>query len=263
MAEQVRFETPEDVALAFDLAGPASRLAAALLDYLILAGLLLAAVISLASLGMIALGWRDVFDPDAWRRVSGFSIAVLLGGASGLHTLYFVLLEWRFGGQTPGKRALGLRVVRDGGYALGFTPAFVRNLLRPVDMLPAFYLIGLSAVLLSGARKRVGDHAAGTVVVRHERVPPPAVRFPGESYARLERPRYAFDRQQLSELPKGTLGLLDGYFDRAEALDPARREALAQGVATPLAKRLGISAAGGEPVFLKELYLALRERSGA
>lgn len=258
MSEQVRFETPEDVALAFDLAGPASRLAAAFLDYLILGTLFLALVLVLASAGVIALGWRDVLDPESWSRISSFTAATLLGSAYGVHTFYFVLLEWRFAGQTPGKMALGLRVVRDGGYALGFGAAFLRNLMRPIDMMPGFYLLGLSAVLLSSQRKRIGDQVAGTLVVRHDHAPAPTLRFAGESYARLERPTFSFERAGLLALPKETLGLLDGYFDRAEKLDPTRRAALAKGVAAPLAKRLGAELNSNEEHFLKELYLALR-----
>lgn len=262
MSEQVHFETPEDVALAFDLAGPASRLAAAFLDYLLLLLLFLALVLVLISAGVIALGWREVFDAQAWSRLSSFTVAVLLGTGYGLHTLYFVLLEWRFSGQTPGKKALGLRVVRDGGYSLGFGSAFLRNLLRPVDMMPGFYVVGLLAVLLSGQKKRIGDQVAGTLVVRHDHAPAPTLRFAGESYARLERPTFTFDRAALLALPKGTLGLLDGYFDRAEALDPSRRAALAKGVAGPLGKKLGASLEGQEETFLKELYLALRGLAG-
>lgn len=263
MSEQVRFETPEDVALAFDLAGPASRLAAAFLDYLLLGLLFLALVLALASAGVIALGWRDVFDAQAWSRLSSFTIAMVLGSGYALHTFYFVLLEWRFSGQTPGKKALGLRVVRDGGYNLGFGPAFLRNLLRPIDMMPGFYVLGLSAVLLSTRRKRIGDQVAGTLVVRHDHAPAPTLRFASESYARLERPMFNFDRRVLLALPKETLGLLDGYFDRAEALDPGRRAALAKGVAGPLGKKVGAEIEGQEEAFLKELYLALRGLLGA
>jgi uncharacterized RDD family membrane protein YckC len=79
---------------------------------------------------------------------------------------YFAAFETLWKGQTPGKRKLRLRVVRDGGHPIDGRSALVRNFLRTVDILPTFYLVGIVALFLSRDGKRVGDLAAGTLVVR-------------------------------------------------------------------------------------------------
>jgi uncharacterized RDD family membrane protein YckC len=92
---------------------------------------------------------------------------------------YMVLLESVWSGQTIGKRVMGLRVIQDTGVRVGPLQALLRNLVRPVDKLPVFYLIGGVAALLSGTQQRLGDLLAGTIVVRERRLKIPA---------QLERP---------------------------------------------------------------------------
>jgi len=79
---------------------------------------------------------------------------------------YFVAFEALWNGQTPGKRAVGLRVVREGGFPLDFRGAVIRNLLRIVDFLPSGYLVGVCMILFHAESRRVGDIAAGTLVIR-------------------------------------------------------------------------------------------------
>lgn len=92
---------------------------------------------------------------------------------------YMVLLESVWSGQTIGKRVMGLRVIQDTGVRVGPLQALLRNLVRPVDKLPVFYLVGGVAALLSGTQQRLGDLLAGTIVVRERRLKIPA---------QLERP---------------------------------------------------------------------------
>ena len=88
---------------------------------------------------------------------------------------YFAFFEWIWNGQTPGKRWLKLRVIREDGRPVTFWEATVRNLLRPLDMMPApFYSIGLVSVFVSLSDQRVGDMVAGTVVVREREAEAPA-----------------------------------------------------------------------------------------
>jgi uncharacterized RDD family membrane protein YckC len=88
---------------------------------------------------------------------------------------YFAFFEWIWNGQTPGKRWLKLRVIRDDGRPVTFWEATVRNLLRSFDMMPApFYSIGLISVFISATDQRVGDMVAGTVVVREREAEAPA-----------------------------------------------------------------------------------------
>jgi len=82
---------------------------------------------------------------------------------------YFIVLEWLWDGRTLGKRMFGLRVISADGSPASFTAVLVRNLLRIVDFLPAFYGLGLLAIVLSSRSQRLGDLAAGTYVVRAPR----------------------------------------------------------------------------------------------
>ena len=83
---------------------------------------------------------------------------------------YFVFFEWLWNGQTPGKRFLKLRVIREDGRPITLWEALARNLLRIFDAIPGFilpvYSIGLIAIFMSGRDQRVGDMFAGTVVIR-------------------------------------------------------------------------------------------------
>lgn len=144
-----RQETPEGVELSLSPAGPIVRAAAWALD--------------LALRGV-------VYSITA-------SVSAILGGAgTGLMLVGLFLLEWGYpvffeatSGATPGKRAFGLVVVHDDGSPLSLGAAVLRNLIRFVDFLPMGYLLGLGSCLVSDRFQRLGDLAAGTLVVHRER----------------------------------------------------------------------------------------------
>jgi uncharacterized RDD family membrane protein YckC len=263
----VRFETPEDVHLEFDLAGPASRMAAAMIDYFVIGLVMTAAVLVFVAAGVIAVDLRQLASPETLMELGALAVAVLLFTFTFINVAYFVGCEWFLSGQSLGKRALGLRVVRDGGYALTFGASFLRNVGRLVDMLPGPYFVGLFSVMLSSQRKRLGDFIAGTVVVRHGKIEAPRARFVGETYAGLPDKRFVLTREHLARLDPTSLELLDGYFDRIDRLDPAYRSTLTGNVAAGLAKRMGIELAGrsdeDRAALLLETYLALREHFSA
>lgn len=104
-------------------------------------------------------------------------LAVAGGMGKGLFLIAFFFLEWFYPvlfevywqGETPGKRMLGLRTLNDNGTPIGWSASLVRNLLRAVDFLPFFYAFGLLSILLTRNFKRLGDLAAGTLVVYHTR----------------------------------------------------------------------------------------------
>ncbi|WP_336000151.1 RDD family protein [Halorientalis halophila] len=100
-------------------------------------------------------------DTDLEGTPAAMGLALWLGLSIGYHTL----LEWRFG-KTIGKALVRIQVVRADGSPASFGASLTRNLLRLVDWLPAFYLVGILALALSEKRSRLGDRAAGTAVVR-------------------------------------------------------------------------------------------------
>ncbi len=158
MRPQLRIRTPEGITFAYDLAGPVPRCMAQAIDILcsgLMAGLV-GRVLSAA-----ALVSQD------------FGQALMVVGYFAVSVGYGILLEWALRGQTIGKRIMRLRVMDSGGLRLELHQVIMRNLLRLVDMLPAFYLLGGAVSVLNGRAQRLGDLAAGTVVVYERRVNEP------------------------------------------------------------------------------------------
>ena len=139
-------ETPEGVELAFSPAGPAARALAYAMDLAIRGVAYLVLAILLAFLGQAGQGL--------------FLIALFL-----LEWFYPVAFEVLADGQTPGKRLLGLRVIRADGAPIGWSRSTVRSLVSFVDFLPFRFAAGLVTTLVTGRHQRLGDLAAGTVVV--------------------------------------------------------------------------------------------------
>jgi uncharacterized RDD family membrane protein YckC len=145
---QVR--TPEGVSFSFRLASPVLRLAALIID--------LAAVVAAWSIIAVVLSIFEVFSRDLVGLVTAVGYFVLSEG-------YSIYTEWRWRGQTLGKRLLRLRVVDERGLRLTFAQVVLRNLLRFVDVLPMAYLVGGITALLARRGQRLGDLAAGTLVI--------------------------------------------------------------------------------------------------
>ncbi len=156
---RVEVETPEHVVVGYALADLGSRFVALLLDGLIIASSLLVFVIGVpllaSALGLGGAGLLPILLVGV--TLAGF---VFTWG-------YFVYFEGFRGGQTPGKRRMGIRVVLDGGYPLDARGAVVRNLLRVIDAQPfPSWLVGGTVMLFHPETKRLGDLAAGSLVVR-------------------------------------------------------------------------------------------------
>jgi uncharacterized RDD family membrane protein YckC len=162
-------ETPERVPLHFALASTGNRFLACAIDHTIQAlALLLIGIVALI-LANFASVEQTVTSAPKW--VFAVAIILLYLVFSG----YFAFFEWIWSGQTPGKRWLKLRVIREDGRPVTFWEACVRNLLRSFDMQPMpFYSIGLISVFATKRDQRVGDLVAGTVVVREREAEAPA-----------------------------------------------------------------------------------------
>jgi uncharacterized RDD family membrane protein YckC len=213
-------ETPEHVRFRYRVAGPVRRMLAYLLDLLIRAGVLLVLGLVIA----IAMGGGEA--------VAG----ILLICAFILEWGYYVFFETTGDGRSPGKRALSLRVVKEGGYPIGFIDSVLRNLLRGADFLPVGYMIGLFAMGADSRFRRLGDRVAGTMVVVEERsrVAAPLTLNPPPTAAELEA---LPQRPPLTAWERETLEL---YLRRVD-LTAARREELALMIAPALAQRMGLT----------------------
>jgi len=150
--------TPEHLEVSYELAGAGTRAAAYVIDII-----LMMAVMSLCQ-NLVAAILTSL--PMSLQVYAAALLGILYFIAI---NAYFIVFELLWAGQTPGKRMVGIRVVKTGGYALRFPDSLLRNLLRAVDFLPLFYGVGLLSLLLTRHCQRVGDIIAGTLVVYQER----------------------------------------------------------------------------------------------
>jgi uncharacterized RDD family membrane protein YckC len=163
MDEQLTISTPEQVAFEYEMAGIGSRFVAALLDHLILG-----VTVLLISCAASAIGIASLFS-DATDEAAGGVFLVLAILTLVIFLIiwgYFVVFETVWNGQTPGKRAGRLRVIRYNGQPIGAGEAMVRNLVRLADFMPGFYGVGLLSMFIDKNARRLGDFAAGTIVIR-------------------------------------------------------------------------------------------------
>jgi uncharacterized RDD family membrane protein YckC len=259
--------SPEQVALHLPLAGPTSRMLAYAIDLAAIFTVeLVVFFLLLASAPLAEWFQRMVGEVQGELAAGGTpgessALLTLLAGFLLLQFViewgYFLFFELAMGGRSLGKRALGLRVLRDGGRPLGLRESLVRNALRVVDMLPANYLVGLVAMVVSPEGKRLGDIAAGTVVVRLDRVARPR-----ELPEVEEASAFRFDHVHLARLGSTERALLRQTLRRLDEFEPeAAAQALELAVET-LRARLGYGAV--EPAerkaFLRALWRVSRER---
>lgn len=156
--EKLTIDTPEQIALEFAIAGAGSRFLAIAIDTVIqLAVLLGLALLALAGVWMVTIGATGL---GKWLT------AALIAAGFLLYYGYYAGFEAAWSGQTPGKRAVGLRVITVTGQPITTYDAILRNLLRIVDQLPGIYAVGVLSIFLTEKNQRIGDLVAGTVVVQ-------------------------------------------------------------------------------------------------
>jgi uncharacterized RDD family membrane protein YckC len=235
--ETLIIETPERVPLHFALASIGNRFLACAFDHFLQVGVILVAFLLFAWLGSAAGLFESVRDAPKW--VLALLIVLLFTVWSG----YFVLFEWAWNGQTPGKRWLRLRVIREDGRPVTFWEAVARNIVRLFDMSPGvFYSVGLISVFVSGRDQRIGDMVAGTVVVREREAQAPTfdqVFSAPTSDAALRRSfkpvPFTADVQALTE---GEIEVVEAFLRRRWDLEEAPRQWMAWRVATPVLYKL-------------------------
>jgi uncharacterized RDD family membrane protein YckC len=219
--------TPEGVEIALPLAGIGSRFMALFIDSLIQA-VFVAAVALLAYTLLGTLGASIVFA----------------GALLFAYVVYDVTFEVRGGGRTPGKRAVGLRVVMDGGAPVGLRASLIRNVIRLFEAL-LWYLPAIISILATRANQRLGDLAAGTIVVRDpkrlEEVEPRAAEIARESYASWDATGVGGDE----------VTAVRAFLRRRQELRPAARRQLA----AQLARKLRPLVAGVRPGLDDEAFL--------
>ena len=224
MERSVDVATGESVAFSYELAGLGSRFFAVFIDLVIQIGVALAVILLIA--------WAaSAFPPPAKEpAVSKLGEAILdallVVASFMLFVGYFIVFEWRWAGRTPGKRLLGIRVVRDGGFPVDFTASVIRNVVRILEAGLGFYAISAVATLLSPQNRRLGDMAAGTIVVRD---------------SRFERADRDGDDPLVGELTPAERDLVRRYAARRKTLNLEARTAVAAQIAATIRPKLGVS----------------------
>jgi uncharacterized RDD family membrane protein YckC len=231
MERNVDVATGESVAFTYELAGLGSRFFAVFIDMTIQIAVVVAAVLLLAWIASNAQPGAAVDRTPVGKVAQAVVIALISLAGFLLFFGYFIFFEWRFAGRTPGKRLLGIRVVRDGGFPLDFTSAVVRNVVRILELGLGFYAVSAFSTLLSPLNRRLGDMAAGTIVVRDNRFERTRV-APGR-YEPRER-----DDAVVDALSEPERDLIRRYADRRASLNSDSRAALAAQIAATVRPKL-------------------------
>ena len=246
--DQLTIDTPEQVAIRFPVAGLGSRFLAVFTDGLIQTGVYLALfllIVLIASSAPKTVAGAFTRSGEKWFFAGLILISFLM------HWGYFTLFEAFKNGQTPGKMIFKLRVIKDSGRQITLFESMTRNLIRIVDMLPSAYLIGVIAMMCNRQNQRLGDLAAGTLVV-HERAsekpmwggtgprtitaaalaPVPSLHaspvFPGMMLA----------ADAIARLTVEDLGVIDRFLSRVLDMDLTTRARLAERLAGQMAAKM-------------------------
>jgi uncharacterized RDD family membrane protein YckC len=246
--DELVIETPERVELHYVLANVGNRFLAAAIDHLIQIGLMVIVIVAAGALS----DWRFFNSMNVWAAaLTVLAIFVIYWG-------YFVAFETFWSGQTPGKRMMRLRVVREDGRPVRFFEVFVRNLLRlAIDFQPLpSYAIGVVSIIFSARSKRVGDFVAGTVVVKERATEAPSLddivkisEFEQRKLNRAAPAPFVADTRQLSAQE---LRAVQTFLKRRYELVEPNRTALAMRIAQPLTIKLGIPSDGLSPEAILE-----------
>jgi uncharacterized RDD family membrane protein YckC len=232
--ETLDIQTPENVAFGYQVAGIGSRFLASLLDTLIILLLQIAVFVALFLI------------------LRMFNITLLDGGlASWIYAVfglvaflfywgYYIFFEMLWNGQTPGKRWTGLRVLRADGTPITLSESLIRNLARIVDILPMAYGVGIITMFIDKQSRRLGDIAAGTLVV-HDRAP---ITIQSLSLKRTLNlgmqglTKVSVDGFPIERLTNDDLSLIEDFLIRREQL--THRDSLAIQILNTLHQRLGL-----------------------
>ncbi len=225
--------TPENVAFGYQVAGIGSRFLATLIDTILVTLLQVIVVVTYYFI-LYLLDSDPSGGGSAWAAaIMGLVVFLFYWG-------YYIFFEMLWNGQTPGKRWTGLRVIRTDGTPITLSESLIRNLTRLVDFLPAAYGVGVITMFIDKRARRLGDLAAGTLVV-HDRAPisiqslsvKRAVNYSMQGYKPVSLDGFPVER-----LTNDDLSLIEDFLSRRDQL--THRETLAIQILSTLHSRLGL-----------------------
>jgi uncharacterized RDD family membrane protein YckC len=238
--------TPENVELRLELAGLGNRMLAAGIDTLILLVVLVSIFITFA---FAAWCCRASMDASSFATFSAYFLMVTITLSLVIPFGYFIFFEGLWHGQTPGKKIAHIRVIDQAGQPIGWTASFVRNLIRIVDQ--QVMMIGVLSMLLDKNERRLGDFAAGTLVIR-ERMP----EVFSDTQLNEKQPSALVD---VGRIAPEEYNLLVTYFKRRAKLSAPARQSLAKRLDEHFRPKLGLDGDARSPeTLLEDVYLTYR-----
>lgn len=253
---RVTYQTPESVELEFTLAGIGNRAWALLIDYHILGFLLVGFLVgwSYFSYQIVEI-WSNLFrntDVGLWLVAIALLVMFLI------YTGYFVLFETLWQGQTPGKRLCKIRVIRDDGRPIGIQQATLRSLLRTFD---DTLFLGAFLIMFNRREKRLGDLAAGTIVIQAE-TPAATANFPVSEQADSLAKQLLQSQADFSQLLPDDFAVIREYLQRRQAMSLKAKEKLSLELAQQAKHIIALEKlpqAVTPDVFLEAVYLAYQQ----
>jgi len=263
-SDQLSIETPELVAIEMPLAGIGSRFIALLVDTLIWgAGLFLMGIL----LFILAPALKAFSKLSYQWVVALFTFLLFL-----FNWGYFTLFEAFANGRTPGKRVARIRVIQCSGRPIGLFESMARNLVRYVDQIPFFYAVGVIAIFVTRQHQRLGDLAAGTLVVRDREQETPIWSESGSRTftSQVFMPRtptpephtlLSLPVDGIARLSPADLEVLEGFLARRLDMPLPARQALAQRIAAAIQAKSGLELPPGASIetFLEAAARQLRD----
>lgn len=247
--EEYSLKSSENVVYSFNLAGMGSRFAAHLIDQLIVG--LVAFVLVFA----LFMGSWAYLGEEWWQSMI---VVLVVAGVVLIASGYSVVFETLWNGQTPGKRYMKLRVINQDGSSVKFLAVLIRNVLRIVDYLPSGYAVGALAIFFNRKNQRLGDMAAGTLVVREKVAEAPQqLQFTLGDYPwtpQITANIYLVQERDFS--------LLRSFLARRETLDVQAVVSMSGRLTTQFAQKLGIEMQDilNHQVFLEQVAAAYSNR---
>lgn len=247
--ENLFVDTPENITFGYQIAGIGSRFLAALVDTTII--LLLQILVNMVLIMVLAKGadLKGMLSSGDFLTSSASWVIALMGLISFFFFWgYYIFFEMLWNGQSPGKSLAKLRVIRADGTPITLTESIVRNLVRLIDFLPIYYGIGVVSMFINSQSRRLGDLAAGTLVIREsaEKLTLKSLgvvdlHLPASSSNAAPILDAASQKYALERLTQQDIQMIESFLARREGLN--NRKALARQLADSVLSRMGIAEA--------------------
>ena len=248
---RVKSRTPESVELEFILAGLGNRIYALIIDYLIWSSILI----------LVLIVWAFLVTQVAWLRsepirlwITAIQILILFGVYIG----YFICFETLWRGQTPGKRYVKIRVIREDGRNVGIQQSILRSLLRPIDDI---FCLGFLFILFTAQEKRLGDLVAGTILIQEgQTVAKQKIEISSSATSVAAR---IIETGKIAALTPDQFATIRKYLYRYPTLAPSAKNNVSQKLAHQLLARIDLADAPPtiDPhLTIEAIYLAYQQQ---